>query len=112
MMLTELYYYHANHPAAKATSSSLSSTANKAACTTAVISAADQGGQRYTGQAEAIGRVGKSGFLVVGDGAGLNDEESAWGMYMRFLIVASHSAGLFPDIYHRCELRITPSVRS
>jgi chromosomal replication initiation ATPase DnaA len=41
MMLTELYYYYANHPAAKVASSSLSPTAGKAACTTAVMPAAE-----------------------------------------------------------------------
>src|SRR5260370_39622239 len=44
MMLTELYYYYGNHPAAKAASRlaiSFSPTAEKAACTTAVISASD-----------------------------------------------------------------------
>jgi hypothetical protein len=40
MTLTEFYYYYANHPVAKAASSSLSPTADKAACTTAVIPAA------------------------------------------------------------------------
>ncbi len=42
MMLTELYYYYGNHPAAKAVSRlafSFSLTAEKAARTTAVISA-------------------------------------------------------------------------
>jgi Bacterial dnaA protein helix-turn-helix len=48
MMLTELYYYYANHPTAKAARSSLSPTAGKAAGTTAVMSAADLRRNRET----------------------------------------------------------------
>ena len=51
MMLTELYYYYGNHPAAKAASRlafSFSLTAEKAARTTAVISASDLRRNRET----------------------------------------------------------------
>src|SRR5712692_8017654 len=51
MMLTELYYYYGNNPAAKAASRlafRFSPTTEKAACTMAVISASDRRRNRET----------------------------------------------------------------
>ncbi len=69
MMLTELYYYYGNHPAAKAASRlafSFSLTAEKAARTTAVISASDPRRNRETARESELSLDKQSGNKLTG----------------------------------------------